>query len=273
MSRYNIVLAEQPHRQVFAEAVEALTWGLRGLAHEVESSTYPVRGACNIILAPHLLLASDENVSIEPGTIVYNAEPSWSPLFLRSLRLLGNRHCVVWDYSPSSTEFLRGLGIPARTVPFAWCPSLAREPSPLAHPRHVDVLWIGSLSPRRERVLAELARLAPEGFAIKRLFNCYGRERDHWIVRSKVLLNVHYWDEGGCEDLRIIHAASNAVAVVSEGEPEAGRAEWASWRPYEDLAAECVRLVERDGWMEQAARGYHAIRLHNAVSILREALA
>jgi hypothetical protein len=270
MSRFCIVLAERPHHQVFAEVVESLSWGLRELAHEVEVATMPRAGVRNIVLAPHLLLACGESIHLEPGTIVYNGEPHCSPQFVRSLRLLGLRHVEVWDYSRRTTEFLLGLGIPARTVPYAWCPTLRRQSaSPPA--RDVDVLFLGSNSPRRNRVLAELA--AVPDLHTRLLFGMYGAERDDWLARSKICLNVHYWDEGGSEDLRLLLACANSVAVVSEGPPdEPYKSEWARWTRYEDLVGECGHQVRSGDWRLQAARGFAAVHMHDAVVVLREAL-
>jgi hypothetical protein len=294
MSRFCIVLAEQPHHQVFAEVVESLSWGLRELAHEVEVATMPRAGVRNIVLAPHLLLACGESIHLEPGTIVYNGEPHCSPQFVRSLRLLGLRHVEVWDYSRRTTEFLLGLGIPARTVPYAWCPTLRRRAvfdaryfgavgdgitddtqaiaaAAAAAARDVDVLFLGSNSPRRNRVLAELA--AVPNLHARLLFGMYGAERDHWLARSKVCLNVHYWDEGGSEDLRVLLACAHSVAVVSEGPPdEPYKSEWARWTRYEDLVDECVHQVRSGDWRRQAARGFAAVHMHDAVTVLREAL-
>lgn len=272
MSRYCLVLAEQPHRLVFAEAVEALVWGLRELAHEVEASTLPHPHARNIIFAPHLLLASEENPRIEPGTIVYNGEPWCSPLFVRSLRLLGHPNVIAWDYWRRTTEFLLGLGIPARTLPYAWAPSLERRRGEHETARDVDVLFMGSFSPRRGRVLEEIRRLAPD-LCLHTLSGTYGAERDAWLLRSKVCLNVHYWDDGGNEDLRIVYACANRVAVVSEGPAEeAHREPWALWAPYAEVAQTAVEAVRSGEWKRQAARGYAAVQFHDAATLLRSVL-
>lgn len=280
MSRFCIVLAEQPHRLVFAEVVETLSWGLRKLGHDVEASTYPRTGVRNIVLAPHLLLATDEHVALEPGTIVYNGEPHISPLFVRSLRLLGLRHVTAWDYSRRNIEFLNGLAVPARHVPYAWAPSLCRcwPQVELDHwdafaTRDVDVLFVGSSSPRRVRVLEELAASHPE-LKVKSLFGVYGEERDRWLLRSRVCLNVHYWEERPPnEDLRMVLACANAVAVVSEGIPdEPHKEDWAVWAPYDELAETVAELVHSRRWRQQAARGFAAVQRPDAATVVKEAL-
>jgi len=271
MSRFCVVLAEQPHRQCFAEVVTMLLWGLRELAHEVEVSTVQRPGARNIILAPHLLLASEEHPHIDAGTIVYNFEPYCSPLFVRSLRLLGHPHAQAWDFHPVTTKYLAELGIAAKTVPFAWCPPHAREHRANVA-RDIDVLFMGSLSPRRVDVLNKLLRV-PELVTTRALFGVYGAERDQALARSKVCLNLHYWDEWGCEDLRLHFAAAHGVANVSEGAPDEPRKRaWASWVPYDELGAECIRLVQSGAWVAQATEGRAACQQIDAATVLAEAL-
>jgi hypothetical protein len=280
--RFCIVLAEQPHRMVFAEVIETLSWGLRELTHEVEVATYPRTGVRNIILAPHLLLASDENVVLEPGTIVYNGEPHVSPLFVRSLRLLSHRNAIAWDYSRRNIEFLNGLDVPAHHVPYAWAPSLCRWPQlmpgdgprvPLYSMRDIDVLFVGSSSPRRVRILEDLVARHPE-LKVKTLFGVYGEERDQWLIRSRVALNLHYWEERPPnEDLRLLLACSNAVAVVSEDTPdEPDKEDWAVWCPYQELVETVAELVHSGRWKQQAAHGYAAVQRLDAATVVKDAL-
>lgn len=275
MSRFSIVLGDKVsrHRAVFLELVESLSWGLQSLGHEVQSALLPGvhHGARDIILAPHLLLG--ERLDLAPGTIVYNAEPFCSPNFVQSLKLLARPEVQVWDYWRRTTEFLLALGIPAKTVPFAWCPSFSRRRSPApSSTRDIDVVFVGSISPRRAKVLEDLAAHGPS-IRTAVLFGVYGAERDAMLCRAKVCLNMHYWEEGGCEDLRILLAASNAVAVVSEGEPdEPYKAQWAKWTSYPALAAECVYQVQSGSWLHQGALGCASVQMRDAASVLRQVL-
>lgn len=268
--RFCIVLGGQTaHRHVFAELVESLVWGLGELAHEVvEVSDRPRAGARCLVVGPHLLVEADERVRLPPGSIVYNGEPHCSPLFVRSLRLLAQPELVVWDYSRRTTEFLLALGIPARTVPFAWYPGLVR---PMAwQARDLDVVFVGSLSERRRRALASLDAA---GLRVRHAFGVYGAARDELVARARVVLNMHYWPESPNEDLRILHAASQGCAVVSEGLPDEPRKlDWAVWTPYPTLAEECARQLYAETWRKQAAIGFAAVQQTDAATVLREAL-
>jgi hypothetical protein len=80
-------------------------------------------------------------------------------------------------------------------------------------PQDVDVLFYGSIGPRRKRVLDALAS---RGLQVKTLFGVYGAERDRWIERSKLVLNMHHYDTGIFEIVRVFYLLTNAVPVVGE---------------------------------------------------------
>lgn len=270
--RFAIVLAEQPFRLVFAELVASLSWGLRELGHDVHVATFPVEGVRNIVLAPHLLLASREGEAWRPpvGTIVYNFEPACSNLFTRSLLLLTAPGVEAWDYALSTTAHMRELGSAAKHVPFAFAPCLRRAELE-SYERDIDLVFVGSRSTRRERLLKQLA---DDGMRPIALFGIFGPERDWMLARARVVLNVHYWDRAPNEDLRILCAAANGLAVSSEGPPdETRKASWAQWSDYEALSERTRELVTSGQWRSQASRGQEAVLdSPNVATVLREAL-
>lgn len=259
MSRFTIVLAEQPFRLVFAELVNALSWGLRELGHDVRATTFPLDdGSTHLILAPHLLMASQEGENWRPphGTIVYNYEPVCSPLFRRSLRMLCAPGVIPWDYALSSTEALQSLGCKnAVHVPFAYAPVLSTLP-PMA--KDIHVVFIGSRSERRERMLT---RLKSTGLECAFAFGLFGPARDALLARARVLLNVHFWPDAPNEDLRILFAAANGLCVSSEGPPDEPRKEhWAIWSSFDELAERTAELASNANlWNAQADIGQRAV--------------
>lgn len=281
-TRYGIVLAAAPDSQVFREHVEAVCWGLAELGADVEVLVRPRPDVRNIVIGPQLLLQADPGVRrLPPGSIVWNAEPDVSPFFVRSLPFLGQPDVTVWDYSRRTTEVLRSLGIPARTVPFAWAPTMRtvhRGPpspdEPLELEPDVDVLFVGSLNARRFAFLQALYRVATRVQVVTA--GTYGDARDRWLARARLAVNLHFWDESPNEDPRILHACANGVAVVSEGIPDEPHKEpWARWSgssSVEDLARLVERELATEGWREQGPRGERAVREIDAATVLREAL-
>jgi hypothetical protein len=76
----------------------------------------------------------------------------------------------------------------------------------------------------------------------------YGDERDRLIARSRVVLNVHYYEAKVFEIVRVSYLLGNGRAVVSErgAEPaeEAPFEQGVAFAPYEGLVDTCLRLLE-----------------------------
>ena len=193
--------------------------------------------------------------------ILYNFEQlrEGYPWFqARYLALL--RRFRVWDYSIRNIEYLRRSNTSpgARHIPVGYVPQLSRVES-IA--QDIDVLFFGRLTDRRKRVLDGLADL---GLEVRFLVGVFGQERDHWIARSKVVLNIHASTGGLFEHLRVLYLLANRKAVVTEpGEadeldPELMRG--LEVVPYDSLIESCVRLVRNpDARQTLAGAGYNII--------------
>jgi hypothetical protein len=119
---------------------------------------------------------------------------------------------TIWDYSPANMAYWHEHGIEADYVPVGYVPQLTRI-VPAIHP-DIDVLWYGALNGRRARVLQELQQMP--GLKTVILLT-YGKERDEHIARSKVVLNMHYYDSPQLfEIVRVSYLLANHKCVVSE---------------------------------------------------------
>lgn len=67
-----------------------------------------------------------------------------------------------------------------------------------------------------ERRAEILYGLQARGLIIEHLFDVYGRKRDAWIARSKVVLNMHLLESQIFEVVRVFYLLINGVAVVGE---------------------------------------------------------
>ena len=103
------------------------------------------------------------------------------------------------------------MGLPRPTyVPIGYVPELTRiAPAP----EDIDVLFYGALSERRYAVLRDLH---DRGLRVKWLLGAFGASRDAWIARSKIVINVHYWEAKIFEIARVSYLLANRRAVVSE---------------------------------------------------------
>ena len=275
MDRYAVVIVTPrgyAHSAAFREVGETLLHGLRRLGHDavLTDGTTP-KGRRAIVLGSNL--AAQSGQPLPKDAILYNLEQveAGSPWMTPRLLELFRRH-ELWDYSERNAARLAELGIPRpRVVPIGFVPELARIPGST---EDIDVLFYGSLNDRRARVLDELRR---RGLRVEALFGVYGEERDRAISRSKVVLNVHYYEAKVFEIVRVSYLLANRRCVVSER-----GADPAEERPFEDgiafadhgaLADACARLVaDPVARAELAGRGFALMSARDEAGYLAEAL-
>jgi len=75
------------------------------------------------------------------------------------------------------------------------------------------VLFYGSLNERRKEVLE---KIQSGGAKVVHAFDCYGETRDALIARSKIVLNLHYYDAKIFEIARCSYLMANSKCIVSE---------------------------------------------------------
>ncbi|HEV2269414.1 MAG TPA: methyltransferase domain-containing protein [Steroidobacteraceae bacterium] len=261
------------HAEGLTELAECVYFGLRRLGLPVFYHEPPDRPARQIVFGAHLL--NEEGINRLPATaILYNSEQIYpdSP-WLRGAYLEGLRTREVWDYSEENVARLQELGAQnAKHVPLGYVPELVRI-APASE--DIDVLFYGSVNPRRKKILDELRA---RGLQVVSLFGAYGEERDRAISRAKVVLCLHFYEAKVFEIVRVAYLLSNEKAVVAEWDAE--RAEHADLRealcavPYEGLVEACEALI-RDPARRQTLgkRARQIFSLRREERILAAALA
>lgn len=275
MSRFTIVVAKHDtelHTARYDDFIEALGDALVALGHEVVSLDNP--GRLIMFNATNLL---DPGKQLPADAILFNTEQVAAvsnPGFVVP-GCLENKRRVIWDYSEANVKVLRELGC-ERVV---HCPVGYIESMTTIEPgcEDVDVLFYGALTPRRAEILDACANA---GLAVKHLYGVYGKQRDEWIARSKIVLNLHYgYDYGAVfEIIRVSHLLANKKCVVTEGggvDPQ-----------LEDLAKRSTRYVLREDIVEacralvalpaarrkSAERGYNVFSQISMINNVRRAL-
>ena len=262
----------------FNEFSETIFYGLRHLGYHARIVSRLSEADGQIIVVAANTLSHDEAMQLPADTVIYNAEPFpqvWQVFPQYADEVL--RKYKVWDYNPENAKRLSAsLGKAVEYVPLGYVPELTRiEKTDL---EDIDVLFYGTVNDRRRTILD---RLAATGLKVNILCGVFGTERNAWIARSKVVLNVHSHEPGVFEIVRVAFLLANAKAVVSECNPGyAGEAVDADLLPgivaakYDDLVEACVSLVaddDRRHAIEQA--GFAAFQARRESDILREALA
>ena len=262
------------HSRAFDEVAEGLHLALLALGHEsVLTNRLDLDDRRTIVLGGNLLVRN----GLEPpkNPIFYNLEQLGDDLPSMTLPAFFDlfRRYPTWDYSQANIERLAALGLPRPTyVPIGYVPELTR-----IAPAHedIDVLFYGAPYERRYAILRDLH---DRGLRVKWLSGVYGASRDAWIARSKIVLNLHYWEAKIFEITRVSYLLANRRAVVSErgADPTLERdvESGVAFAEYDGLVDRCVELLgDERARRELAERGYQAFSARSQADILHRALA
>lgn len=264
---------DYPHSAAFDEVALTLQHGLQALGHDaVVSTRLDNRRRRHLVLGSNLLQAFP--APIPDDAAFYNLEQispesRWFKAGL--LDVLRTRPC--WDYSRTNAAALAATGANVTAVlPLGYAPALTRIARAA---EDIDVLFYGSLNERRAIVLRELTR---RGLRVKHLFGVYGAARDAWIARSRVVLNMHYFDAKVFEAVRVTYLLANRRFVVSERgtdlREEADFSGGLVFSDYDALADACERYVAQPAERQGIAdAGFELMRQRPIEALLEPALA
>ena len=262
------------HAAAFTEVAESIHYGLIELGYDsLLTASGNLPGRQHIVLGANLL--PHYPLPLAPDAILYNLEQvqvgsSW---FRPELLDLYRRH-RVWDYSPLNAAALAAVGITVeQVVPVGYVPGLTRiAPAPV---RDIDCLFIGSLNPRRQEILE---RISNTGLQVQAAVGIYGAERDALIARSKLLLNVHFYEAKVLEIVRISYLLANRCAVLSERGADPAEdnslAGGVAFAGYNQLAERACELIADTAERETLAQlGFELMSSRPAADYLWAALA
>lgn len=218
---YNICIVQPPgyiHSLAFTELAELLMYSIRdaGRPAQIQTNQF-VQGAVNVIVGAHLLGVSALR-AVPEGTIILNTEQLTGVAEKWREQLTGwfESGLEIWDYSPANIDVIKALGAEkVRHLPIGFQRELQRID--ISVEQDIDVLFYGSINERRREILKEIEG---RGLNLKVLMGVYGKERDQWIARSKVILNHHFYESQIFEIVRVSYLLTNAKAVVAEVNPE-----------------------------------------------------
>lgn len=115
----------------------------------------------------------------------------------------------VWDYDEENLKVLRLIRPDVKLhvlKPYKRWPKESKK--------DIDILFYGSMNDHRKTILDALSKR----HNVKILTNCWdGNELDRWILRSRILLNLHYYNETALqEQARMIRWIGSPCRIVSE---------------------------------------------------------
>ncbi|HXZ40891.1 MAG TPA: hypothetical protein VEG68_09120 [Terriglobales bacterium] len=275
MSKFQIVLIRPPaylHTEAFREIAETLQFGFRSVGHtaEIVENVFD-SAATNLILGAHLL-SPGQTRQVPRGSILYNLEQIGGAQLQPAYYELGRQH-QVWDYDASNIEKWNAMNCSYAPVhvPVGYVPELTRIAS---RPHDIDILFYGSLNERRNQVLNSLKN---SGVKVQTVFGVYGRDRDELIARSKLILNIHFYDAKVFEIVRVSYLLANSKAVVTEcashSSADEGLVNAVLACPYESLVDGCLSLLQHEEERRKLeTRGFQWFSRRKESDILSNAL-
>ncbi len=128
------------------------------------------------------------------------------------LELLRSSHVIDYDSANLPAYGRREADVPC--VSFGFAPYLAAAPELPLEQRQFDLLFFGSMNPRRQRLIE---RIEQAGRTVV-VFDApvYGPERDAFIRQSRAVLNCHHYDSAVFEQVRAFQVLSLGTPLVSE---------------------------------------------------------
>lgn len=261
--KFNICIIqpkEYIHSMAFWELAELMLYSLQDLGHDTCIQFNAIdTSAKNIIIGIHLL--DLQYAKQLPGdTILINTEQvqstHWNETILNWVQIF-----ETWDYSTQNIDALKLKGINnVKYLNIGYQQELNRIA--FATNKDIDVLFYGHVNPRRAQILTALKM---EGLSVCLLNNLYGQSRDEHIARSKIVLNLHYYESQIFEIIRVFYLLTNAVPVVGEVNlttsiPEKFK-DAIKGVEYGDLVSACKLMVQdEDLRKQQAQKGLEVIK-------------
>lgn len=261
-----------PHGKSVWEVAETIHYGLIALGYNsVLTFETDLSDRQYITLLPNMLVSYQGKLS--PHTVLYNLDQIYpdSP-WLQPVVMDHFLQYPVWDYSTANIKQFEQMGISdVQHVPIGYVPELRRIPSATAD---IDVLFYGSVNERRHQILEALKS---KGVKVEAIFGVYGQERDEYIARSKIVLNMHFYPAKVFEIVRVSYLLANQRFVISErgGDPTA-EADFESgivFSDYENLVDTCLDFLNRPTDREKIAQtGFSLMSQRSEADYLTEAL-
>jgi hypothetical protein len=279
MAKFHITMyrhVDNKYPYCFREMMRLIQWGLQEMGHDCTRSENSVhKDRTNIIFGFHEWwwpLKNPLEVIRDYDCIIYQAEqlspggrqmPDWYHGAMRHAK-------AVWEYSPDNLAILHRNGIPAVHVPPAWTPKYKAIDDIDTVQKDIDAVFMGAVNPRRQFALQLMGALVDEVHVLQ---SVWGDERDEYMARSKMMVNIHFYQSQTLELLRISHALNSAIPVVSEYSPSNPWEDAIKMVAYEHLGRAVVELsYSQEQRKKLGRRGQDAFRSVRIEDILEKAL-
>ena len=240
------------HSYAFMELGELIFFSLKELGYQASIGFNNLEpNDKNILIGCHLLDPSYIN-QVPKSTIILNTEQiyndttSWNSNIFEWVKSF-----EVWDYSERNIEKLKSLDVDrVKLLKIGYQKELRRIN--ISADKDIDILFYGSINERRAEIINELIK---RGLRVKTLFGVYGKERDEWIGRSQLVLNLHFYNSHIFEVVRVFYLLSNSIAVIGEVNDSTSIDSLCKdgiyVSRYEELVDSCLKLINENSLIQK----------------------
>ena len=221
--KFNLVSIEPEHFDHAAswyELAELIQYGVLRAGFDCTTTVNRfIKRRTNIVFGAQYLTTEMESL-VPKDTLFFNTEQLvvMSEIFCHQsymrIRYWAQKGYRFLDYSKNNVEILKKWGAnEVIYMPLGYVPELDR----LKHLRpEYDYLFYGGLNKRRRELLYKIQE---QGLKLQFLNGVYGEDRDSFIERSKVVLNLHLYESEIFELVRVNYLMHNKVCVLTELNP------------------------------------------------------
>lgn len=131
------------------------------------------------------------------------------------LNILRNAH-QIWDYSLQNKSWLeKNMNLKNIIhVPICFSHTLYKKKIQ-SQVKDIDILFFGSLNPKRKKILEKLQEYSHINLVIRNN-DCWEDDLDNLIGRSRIILNIHYYENAILEMHRLSYLLINKCFIISE---------------------------------------------------------
>lgn len=258
------------------EVIEAVKWGIEQLGYPCTVAQANVEfDAINILFAG---MTQDLGIikQLAPNTIVFNLEQlgDHKSMINSATYFATMRNLPTWEYARTNLERLPKFGVSElHHVPLGFLPIFERI---IPSEKDIDVFFYGSKNARRRAIIDSI-----KAKGLKVVENdgpLSPKERDALIARSKVVLNICYFDNTHIfEEVRASYLLNNKVCVVSEIRPdtiiEDDMRLSCAFAPKEKLPDLCLEICNNEQMRNEIAqKGYDIFKKREWLKPLKSAI-
>jgi hypothetical protein len=143
--------------------------------------------------------------------ILYQVEQSRSKWFNSTYYNYLDNADFIWEFSIKNRILYKDIELNKifyQMMPFYYDKNLTNKNIEIQY----DILFYGAANNRRRTILNNLSKI----FNIKIGFNKYDNEKEDLILKSKIILNLHYYDDCALESCRLNEILQYDKIIISE---------------------------------------------------------